>query len=80
MDASPHCRTLTCVMTVLFTFNLQTKLEMSSFICSRDKTGTHDVEMGHVTLTTPTWGIVRESGRAVLRSRTVQSLILYVAN
>jgi len=36
LNASPYGRTLTCVMPVLFTFNLQTKFEMSSFFCSKD--------------------------------------------
>ena len=63
------CKTLTCVMSVLFTFNLQTKLEMSSFIRSRDMAWAQDVEMSHVTLTTPTWGKV-----------SITRLILYVAN
>jgi len=31
-----NCRTLTYVMPVLFTFNLQTKFEVSSFIRSKD--------------------------------------------
>jgi len=37
---TPYCRTLTCVMAVglLFTSNLQTKFEMSSFISSEDMT------------------------------------------
>ena len=39
MNAPPYCRTLTCVMALLFTFNLQTKFEMPSFISSKDKSG-----------------------------------------
>jgi len=43
-------------MAVFFAVNLQTKFEMSSFICSKDMAWAQDIEMGHVTLTTPTWG------------------------
>ena len=39
-------------------FNLQTKFEISSFIVSKDIAWAHNIEMSHVTLTTPTWGIV----------------------
>jgi len=50
---------LTCVMVALFTFNLQTKFDMSSFISSKDMVlAPKNVEIGHVTLTTPTWGII----------------------
>ena len=46
-------------MPLLFTFNLQTKFEVSSFIRSRDMAlAKKNVEMGHVTLVTPTWRIV----------------------
>jgi len=38
---------------------MQTKFEMSSFIRSKDGLGQKNVEMGHVTMTTPNWGIVR---------------------
>ena len=41
-------------MLVLITFN--TKFEMSTFIRSKDMTKPEDLEIGHVTLTTPTWG------------------------
>ena len=34
--SSKDCRTLTYVMPVLFTFGMQTKFEMCSFICSRN--------------------------------------------
>ena len=44
-------------MPILFTFNLQTKLEMSSFIRSRDMAWARNVEMGHVTLTRPLSGM-----------------------
>ena len=35
-ECTPYCRTLTYVTAVLFTFNQQTKFEMSSFIRSKD--------------------------------------------
>ena len=40
-ECTSYCRTLTCVMAVLFTFNLQTKFEMSSCIRSKDMAHTH---------------------------------------
>jgi len=52
-------------MPVLFAFNLQTKFEMSSFIRSRNMAWAQNVEMGHVTVTTPTWGIFSEQ-KAIL--------------
>jgi len=36
LKCTPCCKSLTCLMPVLFTFSLQTKVEMSSFIHSRD--------------------------------------------
>jgi len=41
---------------VLITINLHINFEMSSFIRSKDMTGPQNVEIGHVTLTMPTWG------------------------
>jgi len=41
-------------MSVLFTFNLQTKFEISSFIHSKDIAWAPNVDMGHVTMTTLT--------------------------
>jgi len=35
LNAPPCCKTLTHVMAILFTFNLQTKFDMSSFIRSK---------------------------------------------
>ena len=35
---------------------LQTKFEMCSFIRSKDVVWAQNVGVGHVTLTTPTWG------------------------
>jgi len=36
-ECTPYCGILTCTMIIiLVTFNLQTKFQMSSFICSRD--------------------------------------------
>jgi len=45
-------------MPVLFTINLQTKFEVSSFMRSKDIAWAKNVEMGHMTLATPTWEIV----------------------
>jgi len=59
-------------MTVLFTFNTQTKFEMSSF--DRSKDGPQEVEMGHVTLTTPTWGIVRHHKAKTSRGQQVYKI------
>jgi len=39
-ECTPYCTPLTCVMTVLFTFNTETKFEMSSFVRSKHMTGT----------------------------------------
>jgi len=36
LNAPPSCRTSTCVMPILFAFNLQTKFQMSGFIHSKD--------------------------------------------
>ena len=52
-----HYRITVC-KAILFTFNLQTKFEMSSFIRSNDMAWAPKVEMGHVTLTTPVTGWV----------------------
>jgi len=46
----------TSVMPVLFTLNKQTKFAVSSFIRSKDMAWAKNVEMGQVTLATPTWG------------------------
>jgi len=35
LNASPYSRSLTCMMPVLFIFNLETKFEMSRFIHSK---------------------------------------------
>jgi len=53
----PYCRSLTGVTAVLFTFNLQTKFEMQLHPLQRWP-GPKTVEIGHVTLTLSTWGIV----------------------
>jgi len=74
MNAPPYCRTLTCVMALLFTFNLQTKFEMPSFISSKDQSGPKNVEIGHVTLTTPTWGIIRHHKANTSRSQLVYEI------
>ena len=61
LNAPPYCRTLTCVTPVLFTFNLQTKLEISSIIRSKAMAWAPKCrKMGHVTLTTHTRGIVSD--------------------
>jgi len=68
----PHTAELKCVMAVLFTFNLQTKFEMSSFIRSKDMVwDPQDMEIGHMTLTTPTWGIVSRHKANTLRGQLV---------
>ena len=60
----PECtlimRNFNTHMVVLITINLHTKFEMY-VICSKDMTGTNNVETGHVTLTTPTWETVKSS-------------------
>jgi len=55
-------------MPLLFVLNLQTKFEISGFI-PKIWPGPQNVEMARVTLTTPTWGIVR-----------YHKIILHVAN
>jgi len=45
-------------MVVINTIKLLTKLEAFSFICFKDMTRAPNVEMSHITLTTPTWGTV----------------------
>jgi len=43
------------------TINLHTKFEMSSFIWPKIWLGPQNVEMGHITLTTPTIGVSQSS-------------------
>jgi len=57
-----------------FTFNLQTKLEMSSFIRSKDIAWPKNLEMAHVTLTTSTRGIVRHHKANTSRGQTVYEI------
>jgi len=59
------CSTLTAV---LFTFNLQTK--SAPKICP----GPQNVEMGHVTLTMPTQGIVSHHKASTLRGQLVYKI------
>jgi len=61
-------------MAVLFTFNLQTKFEMASFIRSNDMAWAQNVEMGHVTLTTPTWGTVSHHKAKNARDQLVKKI------
>ena len=55
LNTPPYYRTLTCLMPVLFTFNLPTKFEMSTFIRSkymawaqRCRNGSHDHDPVHL--------------------------------
>ena len=50
-------------MPLLFPINLQTKFEMSSFIRSKDMAWPKNVEMGHVTMTTPNWEILHAANK-----------------
>jgi len=61
-------------MTVLFKFNLQTKFEMSSFIRSKDMAWAQNVEMGHVTLTMPTWGTISHHKANTSRGQLVYEI------
>ena len=61
-------------MPVLFTFNLQTKFEMTSFIRYKDLAWAQNVEMGHVTLTTPTWEIVTHYKAKTSRGQLVYEI------
>jgi len=61
-------------MPVLFTFNLQTKFEMSSFTRSKNMTWAQYVEMGHMNLTTPTWGLVRHHKTNTSRGQLVYEI------
>jgi len=56
------------------TFNLQTKFEMSSFIRSKDMASAQNIEMSHVTLTTPTWGTVSHEKANTLRGEVVYKI------
>jgi len=56
LECTSYCRTLTCVMAVLFTFNLQTKFEMSSCIRSKDMAHTHPFN-GSLSGTTQRYGL-----------------------
>ena len=60
--AERHCVQHACVMPLLFTFNLQTKFEMSSFIRSKDMACAQNVKVSHVTLTTPLSGMATSAG------------------
>jgi len=61
-------------MPVLFAFNLQTKFQMSSFIRSRDMAWARNVEMSHVTLTTPTGGTVSHQKANTTRGQLVYKM------
>ena len=61
-------------MTVLFKFNLQTKFEMSSCISSKDMAWAQNVEMGHVTLTMPTWGTISHHKANTSRGQLVYEI------
>ena len=61
-------------MPVLYTVILQTKFEMSSFIRSKDIAWAPNVDMGHVTLTTPTWGTVSHEKANTSRGRLVYKI------
>jgi len=61
-------------MPVLFTFNMQTKFEMSSFIRPKDMAWAPKLEMSHVTLTTPTWRIVRHHKTSTSRDQVVYEI------
>jgi len=61
-------------MPVLFTFNLQTKFEVSSFIHSKDMAWAKNVEMVHVTLATPTRGIVSQQKANTSHSQLVPGI------
>jgi len=72
----------TSVMPVLFTLNKQTKFEVSSFIRSKDMAWAKNVEMGQVTLATPTWGqsvITRLILHMPTRVQNLKSLAVAVA-
>jgi len=74
LNAHPNCRTLTSVKPVLFRFNLQTKFEVCSFIRSKDMAWAKNAEMGHVTLATPTWGVVSHHKANTSRGQLVQKI------
>ena len=69
LNAPLYCRTITCVMAVLFIFNLPTKFECLALSAPKIWLWLQNVEMSRVTLTTPT------SGQLV-----IIRLILNVAN
>jgi len=69
LNAHPYCRTLTCVMPVIFTFSLQANVKCLVSSASKIWPGPQNVEMGHVTLTAPIW-----------RKLAIRRLILHVAN
>ena len=56
-------------MAVLFTFNLQIKFARSKGMASVPK-----LEMGHVTLTTSTWGIVIQREANTSRGQPVYNI------
>jgi len=67
-------------MTVLFKFNLQTKFETkfgadaASYISSKDMAWAQNVEMGHVTLTMPTWGTISHHKANTSRGQLVYEI------
>jgi len=76
---TPCCRTLKCVMPVLFVFSLQTDLKCLASSTPNMWPGPQNVEMVHVTLTTPT----REQlimKRLILHVTNLKSLALAIAD
>ena len=53
---------------------MQTKFEMSSFIRPKDMAWAPKLEMSHVTLTTPTWRIVRHHKTSTSRDQVVYEI------
>jgi len=83
----PHTAELKCVMAVLFTFNLQTKFEMSSFIRSKDMVWaprygnwSHDPDHAHLGDSQSQWCIAKNGGgythRAVEKGLKVPCLFM----
>jgi len=63
---------------LLFTFHLQTNFEMSGFIHDPLKrygpAGPKNVKVGHVTLTTPTWGTISHHMANTSRGQLVDQI------
>jgi len=79
---TPYCRTLRRVMQVLFRFNLQPNLKLVAQSAPKIWSGPQNAEMGHVTLSTPTCGIIRyrktNTSRGNYSVRNLKSLALVV--